>query len=504
MKFKPGISFGDFIFHEVAKASSADKQTDFSNWSLVIGRLIIVVSMGLLLVRLLGLQVFQGGSFRILADENRIKRIKLSADRGKILDVTGTEIPAEAATAHILGYLGKVGSDEVGLLKDNGGKYDGSDWVGRTGLQEQYESSLRGVDGGRLVEVDNQGQEVRVLGEQKPIPGKNLDVHLDSKLQRLAYELLDGRKGAVVMSKPTGEIVTLVSSPSFDPNKLSDQYSAFSVQKNLPLFNRAIGGIYPPGSPFKMVTTTAALSENLVKSDFIYDDKGAIYIDKFSYTNWYFTQHGKTEGWVGFAKALARSTDTFFYKVGEMTGAQNLHDWAIKFGFGQKTDIDIPGEVAGLVPDPSKRDWFLGNTYHLAIGQSDLLATPIQVAQMTNILASEGKKCKLQIAQGLSTQCSVLSIDDQALKLIKQGMIEACEQDGTAPMFADFEPKVACKTGTAEYALPSGKFGTHAWFVAFAPADEPEITVTVLVEAGGEGSKVAAPIAKKLLEEYFK
>jgi len=279
-------------------------------------------------------------------------------------------------------------------------------------------------------------------------------------------------------------------------------------------FNRAISGMYPPGSTFKMVTTLAALQDDKLQSDFAYTDTGSITVNSFLYTNWYFTQHGRTEGLVDWTRALARSVDTFFYKVGEYTGPDTIAKWAKNLGYGTKTGIDIPGEVEGLIPTPAWKQqvkhepWFLGNTYHMAIGQGDILATPLQVNLMTNILATDGKKCPPHLNKALNAQCSVLSLRPEAMEIIKSGMVKACSYGGTAfPLFSlnanPDEPFVACKTGTAEYAGADGRIGTHAWLTAYAPVENPTLSVTVLVEAGGEGSKAAAPIARQVLVKYF-
>jgi penicillin-binding protein 2 len=264
------------------------------------------------------------------------------------------------------------------------------------------------------------------------------------------------------------------------------------------------------------VTATAGLEEGKITKETLINDPGIIKIGPFSYRNWYFSQYGKTEGEINIVRALKRSTDTFFYKVGEWLGARQLSNWARNFGLGQKTGIDLPGETGGLVPDPEwKKEangepWFLGNTYHFAIGQADLVTTPLQVNMMTAVIANNGRFCRPQIVKDdfqekdkrRAVSCRDLKLEKETLQLIKEGMAEACSSGGTASPLFDLEPQVACKTGTAEFGDPKDR--THAWLTAFAPADEPEIVVTVLVEAGGEGSRVAAPIVKKILEAHFR
>lgn len=556
------MSFGDFVIKDSMASKSRipdDTPSDFRRGWLV--WLVVACGLGLILVRLVSLQIINGGKYRVFADENRVRRIKLIAPRGRILDRMGRELatdikldkgekqkglafrfwrrdyPGGAAAAHILGYLGEVTEDEVGLLKDLGQKYDVGEIIGRGGIESQYETILRGQDGGELVEVDNQGLLVRRLGVSQPVSGADLKLTLDSQLQQEAYEDLkaDEKRGAVVVSIPkTGEILSLVSSPSYDPNKLSEQYSQLVTQSNLPLFNRAIGGAYPPGSTFKMVTTIAAIESGKVDPGFRYEDPGIVTVGTYTYRNWF----GGKEGVIGFSRAITRSTDTFFYEVGGKTGPDTIADWARRFGFGEKTGIDLAGEVKGLIPDSlwkqevKEESWFLGDTYIMAIGQGDILATPLQVNLMTNILATGGKKCKPHVAQIRNSKfeasnndgCTNVEISDETLEIIKKGMVGACSSGGTSFVFFDWNdvaitggsksgyaqqrdgnplPVVACKTGTAEYVDEGGKTKTHGWLTAFAPADNPEISVTVVVEGGGEGSSVAAPIVRKVMAKYF-
>ena len=504
-KFHPGVSFGDFVVTDVKETPGRikeEKRIDYRRgWAVW---LVILAAMGGLLVRLGTLQILSGGKYRILADENRIKKIRLAAERGRILDRNGQDLRAMgAAAAHVVGYVGEVNEEEVGLLRDVGQKYELGSRIGRMGIEAEYEDKLRGRDGGRLVEVNPNQEVVRELGHQEPEAGTDIKLTIDAGLQQEAYNALKNRKGAVVVSNPrNGEVLALVSSPAFNPRE---------VAAGSEFFNRAIGGIYPPGSTFKMITTVAALESGKADRSFTYNDTGSINVGRFAYTNWYFTQYGRTEGVVGWEKALARSVDTFFYKVGELTGAETLAIWAEKFGMGTKTGIDLPGEVTGLIPTPDwkwktkKERWFLGNTYHMAIGQGDVLATPLQVNLMTNVIALAGERCTpyLLKTQNSNVKCQNLHISPEVLEVIRRGMVGACSEGGTAfPLFG-FKPQVACKTGTAEYVQANGRTGSHAWFTVFAPAEDPTISVTVLVEGGGEGSRVAAHIARKILAKYF-
>lgn len=527
-RFKPGFSFGDFV-QKGGKVwrNRVEGERDYRRGWIV--WLVTTLAMGFLLVRAFDLQILQGGRLRVLADENRIKQIRLVAPRGKILDRNGVELTRNEATAHVMGYLGEVKEDEVGLVKESGGKYEVGSWIGRSGIEAQYEEILRGVDGGKLVEVDNEGKVVRELGQREPVAGKDVQLAIDDNLQKTAYEAVTGKKAGVVVSNPQdGEILALVSSPSFDPGHVENYLS----NKDLPMFNRAIGGVYPPGSTFKMITTAAALESGRVKSDFTYVDTGVITVGSFRYTNWLFTKRGGVEGQVGFARAITRSTDTFFYKVGELAGPENIVDWAKKMGLGEVMGIDLPGEVPGLVPDPDDGPWYLGNTYHLAIGQEDTLATPLQINLMTSIIASGGKKCRPHLSKASNPksqipnndQCSNIQISNDTLEIIKRGMVGACSTGGTSFVMFDWNeaalkglgsshyakamrdsslPLVACKTGTAEYVAENGKIETHGWLTAYAPADNPVISATVVIEGGGEGSNVAAPVVRKIFAKYF-
>lgn len=511
-----------------------------------------------MLARLSELQIIKGGYFRALAEGNRIRRVPITAARGKILARGGEEIVGNSevkkkvsfspesgyekkqvspgsqgediisewkrdyflgsSAAHLSGYLGEANEDEVG-------KVDGSCpqkgprtlglLVGRSGLEAQYDCVLRGSDGEELVEVDTMGRKIRTIGAKEPVAGQDVKTHIDYKLQKKLAEEMQGIKGAAVISDVKGQILALYSSPSFDPINVADSV----LDTDLPLFNRVIGGAYHPGSVFKLVTATGALEEGEVDKDFRYTDTGsevikadptAEILQDYVYTNWYFTQYGRAEGQLDITRAIARSTDTFFYKLGEFLGVERLANWARKFGLDQKTQLDLPGEIVGLVPDDKwKRRvkgerWFLGNTYHMAIGQGDLALTPIEVNTMVAAVASGGKLCHPTIADGASSGCIDLGIKKENTDLVKEGMLGVCRSGGTAFPFFDFEEKtgiaVACKTGTAE---TDEEDKTHAWFVAFAPVDNPEIVMTVLVEKGGEGSAVAAPIARKIFDYYF-
>lgn len=453
----------------------------------------------------------QNSKFKILSREEALRiKAKGGKEEEELVEEVGREYIYGKVLAHVLGYLTEANEEEV-----KSSKYQLGDLVGRGGVEEEYDFWLRGQDGGEVFEVNALGEKIREIGIQQPVPGKDLYLNIDADLSKVAFEALEGKKGAVVASEAkTGAILVLVSSPSFDPEKITPEVL---TDKNQPLFNRAVGGLYPPGSTFKIVSAVAGLEEGKIDKNTTYVDTGEIRVGSYVYTNWYFTQHGRTEGEINVVGALKRSTDTFFYKLGEWVGAERLAEWARAFGFGRPTGIDLPVEAAGRVPDPYSSQWFLGNTYHFAIGQGDLLVTPLQVNVMTSIIANGGKVCKPQILNSKSEirnskqilnhkfqtkECKDLQLKPETLRLVKEGMREACAPGGTAFPLFNFQPEVACKTGTAEFGDPADR--THAWLTAFAPADDPQIVVTALVEVGGEGSRIAAPIVKKVLEEWFR
>ena len=484
-----------------------------------LGLLVLTVA-AVFLARLVLLQLVEGSYYRKLADENRVKLTIQPADRGVIYDrhgealarnaPLGREYVLGADAAHVLGYVSTVSEEQWQACRE---KTDCDYWYGETvgqlGLEAYYDDKLRGTAGSVITETDAGGSVIREIGRSIPIAGESITTTLDLGLQRKAYELLKNQKGALIASIPqTGEILALVSSPAFDPGKV-----ALSLNHpDLPLFDRAIGGSYPPGSVFKIVTATAALEEDKINADTLIEDTGELRVGAFRYGNWYFDQYGRKEGMLNLVRAIARSNDIFFYQLGERLGIKHLSDWAKYFGVGKITGIDLAGEGAGLMPDEEwklnyfKERWFLGDTYISAIGQGNILMTPLQVNQMLNVVAADGVWCRPHLIKDTPPDCLKLNIDDKNLSLVKEGLKQVTETGGTAYPFFNFAVNgktisVAGKTGTAEFGDPDDK--THAWFTVMAPFDEPQISVTVLLEAAGEGSEKASPVAKDLLTYWF-
>lgn len=408
----------------------------------------------------------------------------------------------------VTGYVGKVNDEEI---KNNrcGYKLRNDDVLGRGGIEGYLDCEIRGKNGKRVIEVDALGNYVRELGREEPEIKPPIALSIDAYWQDKIYKLLNGRKAVVIVSQPnTGKILSLVSSPAYDANDFAgqnnekiNQYLADKIR--LPLLNRAISARYHPGSVFKIVVSTAGLESGVIDKNTLIEDTGVLKVGDYTYRTW----SGKSDGMVDIIKAIRRSNDIFFYKLGEMLGVDRIRDWAKNYGYGTKTGVELVGEVEGVVPDEDWKkkikgeSWYLGNTYHLAIGQGDLDVTPIQVNQMTNVIANHGLKCKMSVLKDSGVDCRDIGIKDSTWQIIVEGMKEACKSGGTAWPLFNFKTEIACKTGTAE--VGDGSKETHAWLTAFAPADNPQISITVMVERGGEGSDVAAPIVGDILKEWF-
>ncbi len=361
----------------------------------------------------------------------------------------------------------------------------------------------------------------------------------------------DIEKGAVIVSKPNGEILAMVSKPSYDPNlfTLDSTYHVApdSAYKNIssvltdgqgqPLLNRVIGGVYPPGSTFKLVVAAAGLEDKIIDSRYSVTDTGVLKVGEFSFANWYYTEYGgKESGDVNVVRALARSNDIFFYKLAELLNVDRLSAMAKKFGLGNVSGIDLPGEAKGTVPTREWKkanigdSWYLGDTYHFGIGQGFLLTTPLQVNMWTAAIANSGVLAEPYLIKDSANARATVGrqklLSEKTIELIRQGMVESCSTGGVAwPLFefkvqnsklkvdgknfmkvasssADTrQVSIACKTGTAQHG--GEKTLPHAWITLFAPAYDPQVVVTVLSESSGEGSNKAAPVAKRILEAYF-
>lgn len=528
---------------------------------------LVVLVLVILLSRLFMLTIINGEKNRDLAENNRIKLVEIPAQRGKILDRRGqiiadskivyflkndlqkTEINQDTAkelekkglagenfegelgqispevgriyplgeiTAHILGYVSSVGVED--LSKDS--RLTSQDLVGRLGLESTYDDFLRGKNGQKIIEVDATGKKVSILEKRDPIVGRDVHLTIDLNLQKVVFEILEKQAGpvgfkraaAIVEEVQSGQILALVSYPSFDPVNVEQALQ----DKNEPLFNRAVLGTYPPGSIFKIVTALAGLESGQINKDSQIEDVGEFYIGDTRFVNWFYLTHGGKDGVLKINRAIARSNDIFFYKLAEKLGLSEIRKMAMRLGFGQKTGIDLPDESLGLVPDGVWKEsafnqpWYTGDTLHFGIGQGFALSTPIQISSLISYVAS-GKLTKpylvSKIDQGAGGVIEIASkvrgenlVSQENLKLVRGGMREACEIGGTGWPFFNAPYKVGCKTGTAEKELGN----PHAWFGAFYPFENPRISITVIIEEGGEGSSVAGPVAREILDWLFK
>ena len=441
--------------------------------------------------------------------------------------------------SHVLGYTGVVSERE--LADHESENYDLNDFIGKSGIELSYEKYLRGVNGNTQVEVDASGRPIKLLGNVEPEPGDVVELSIDAGLQEQLYRSFpEGSKGAAIAIDPrTGEVLALVSVPGYNNNLFAPGISSADYQnllqnKNLPLFNRAISGTYPPGSTIKMVAAAAALQENVVTKDTIIYDGGVLVINNQFNPNIKYNFYGWQRSGLGpmdVSSAIAESSDIYFYTVAgghpnsniEGLGAEKLADYYRKFGMGAVTGIDIQGEKPGTVADPEWKanyfqgdniasKWYLGDTYHISIGQGDMLATPLQVAAWTAAIANDGTLNRPHLLKKVTDQSGGLvfeltpellinpHINPEHIVAIQEGMRENVIGDkGSGRSLATLPISSAGKTGTSQFdgADPTR---THAWFTSYAPYEDPQIVVTVLVEAGGEGHAASVPIAKDALK----
>jgi len=579
-----------------------------------------------LFFRLLDIQLLNGKTYRSLALGNKSYRVELPAKRGVFLDRYNNPLvfnkpvyykldsdaslyskqtritPDEAlvvasknadllriktqreylfpqATAHVLGYVGSVSLDDL-----NGDSSLGiSDKIGKFGLEKRLQDFLRGGKSYQIFEINALGEKQRLLAQENGVAGKNIVTTIDPYLSKVSFEAMGDNKGAVViLDVKTGEVLSLVSTPTFDASVLSESFldedkerervlkvrEFFSNPQKL-FFNRAVSGLYPPGSVFKLITALAGLEGSKITQETSVLDDGVLKVGDYSYANWYFTQFGRKEGEISLLRAIARSNDIYFYKVAEWVGPEKLKEMAQSFGLGVKTDIQLQAEAKGVIPDPDWKQeiigerWFLGNTYHMGIGQGDILVTPIQMAQLVQAVANNGRLCSPTLLTNANSfieqnNCREAGVLEENINLLLEGMLQACSSGGTgfpffgtnADIFNDRENgqlsakdwikdgAVACKTGTSEFGGvdENGYRKTHAWFASIVGTANlleknsdllvdgdkkkwlqdvkehgfpEEIVMVVLVESDEvnpykEGSRDAGKVAKQIYDWMFK
>ena len=417
--------------------------------------------------------------------------------------------------SHIIGYTGEISVDEIEKWSEQERKI--GDYVGRGGIEQSYDVYLQGKDGGWQVEVNAKGHRIKAFKYVPPQAGSNVYSTVDLKLQKAAYDALKssstGRGAVVVLDTRTGAVKALVSCPGFDANKAgAKDFGRYLKDKNLPLFNRSLQAVYPPGSVFKIITFAAAVELLNIDSEKTVCCTGSFELGNRHYSCWYKPGHGA----VNLISALARSCNVYFYQLGLKLGIGNLEKYARKFYFGQKTGIDLPNEKKGFVPSPEwkklklKMPWLYGDTVIFAIGQGALLVTPIQMAYAISAVANRGVCRKPYIVDkivdfnGNEVYKHALEfggridLSDKTWSLLYKALLETVES-GAGIRSKISGVKIAGKTGTAQN--PHGS--DHAWFVSYAPADAPEIAIAVVVENGGGGGLNAVPISRKIYETYF-
>ncbi|MBO5651446.1 MAG: penicillin-binding protein 2 [Selenomonas sp.] len=425
--------------------------------------------------------------------------------------------------AHTYGYVSEINDMELEKKKDEG--YKSGDIIGKFGLEKIYDKELRGENGGQQVEVDVTGKPVHIIGNKPPIPGDDLYLTIDKNLQTAAEKAVDeqlklihANAAAVVCLNPqTGEVLAMVSRPAFDPNLFahgisSKDWNKLNNNPYHPMDNKAITGEYPPGSTFKIITGTAALTEGVVTPSELIMDSGHHWIIPKG------NAEGEALGLINFQQAMAHSDNVYFYEMGNRLGIDRLEKYARMFGLGKITGIDLPYESDGLVANRRYKeknfedgDWYLSETFDAAIGQGFNLVTPLQAAMVMGEIAADGKRYKPHLVNRIVAPdgstvkefkpelLGTLDVRPEVISLVQAGLHDVTKYGTAAGIFRGFPIEIAGKTGTAEN--PHGR--DHGWFVAYGPFANPDIVVAVIVEQGGFGSQSAVPIGRKVLEAWF-
>ena len=486
-------------------------------------------------------------NFETLVIRNRLSDEEVARFAAQQYRFPGVEIKARLfrdypfgkKTSHLIGYIGRINDTEVDQLEENdlAANYRGSDYIGKTGLEQSYESDLHGTTGIEQVEVDAGGRAVRMLSRTAPVSGNALVLSIDAKLQEIAEQSFGNYRGALVAIDPNnGEVLAFVSKPGYDPNPFIDgidtqSWDELNNSPDVPLNNRALRGQYPPGSTIKPFMALAGLNFHTRKPEQTINDPGVYYLPGSSrqYRDWKAGGHGS----VNMFKAIQMSCDVYFYGLATELGIDNISSFLSRFGFGKKTGIDLEGETSGLVPSQEwkmkryQQIWYPGDTVSVGIGQGYSLVTPLQLAFATATLANNGLAYKPHLVKEVQSPRSSenrfiakeplydLNIDPKDLDLVRRAMVAVTQPGGTAVYASLGAPyHIAGKTGTAQViAMKQGekydvknvdeRLRDHAWFIAYAPAEQPKIALVVLAENGGHGGGVAAPIARKVLDYYL-
>lgn len=463
---------------------------------------------------------------KIAVNEYRLDGVEVQAQLVR-------DYPSGQLFAHSVGYVGKISDrDWKGFNEQQLQRYQGGHTIGKIGLEKYYEEALFGEVGYRHVEINARMRVLRTLEQQDPVKGKDLQLHVDSRLQETAFAAMAGRRGAVVaMDVKTGGVLAILSTPSYDPNLFVTgisykNYNALRDDLDIPLFDRVIQGRYPPASTIKPMIGLAALTNRVISQSYTIFDPGYYQLenDDRLYRDWKREGHGI----VNLHKAIVQSSDTFFYDLAFRMGIDRIHQFGSEFGFGERTGIDLPSERRGLWPSREwkkqvrRLPWFPGDTLNVGIGQGDSLATPLQMASMVTTIANRGQHLRPQLVKMIGDEpveaevLNYVEVDDQYWDFVFRAMRAVIHApNGTARRIGYNSPyEMAGKTGTAQVVgIEQGeeydsealeeRHRDHGLFVGFAPYNDPKIAVAVIVENGESGSGAAAPVAKQLFDAHL-
>jgi penicillin-binding protein 2 len=454
-----------------------------------------------------------------LEDVAKVEESKLDLP-GVVVEVEPTRVyPTSTFAAHLLGYVREVSDEQL-----KAGRYRRGDMIGQTGLERLLDEHLRGRDGGERIEVDALGRPVQLMQREEPRPGAQVITTVDRRIQEAAERAMAGRPGAVVVMDPrTGDVLALTSGPAygldtFAGNLDREAWTRLIKDPAHPLLNRALQAQYPPGSVFKMIVVAAGLQEGTLNPmDRVYCN-GTFDYGGRTWKDWKTGGHGHLD----LRGAVMQSCDIFFYQYSLKVGPEAISRYAKAFGLGAATGIDLPGEKFGLVPSPSGRRergrvWHSGETLNIAIGQGALLVTPLQVARMTSAIANGGILWKPRLIQRVERPDGTLAYAESSKMsdhvdlspviwaFLRSAMAGVVNEGGTGTAARLNGLEIAGKTGTAQTIAnsKSEKGQDHAWFASFAPAKDPQVVVVVMVEGGGHGGSVAAPIARQIYQAIF-
>lgn len=487
-------------------------------------------------------RAFKAIPIRFRLNDEEVARFAVNRHRFPGVDIDAQltrHYPLGELASHVVGYVGRISEEE--LQQIDAANYGGTDHIGKTGVEKYYENILHGTVGHKEVETNAQGREIRQVSNSPPVPGQNLYLNIDANLQRIARKAFGNNNGSMVAIEPeTGAVLSMFNVPSFDSNLFVNgidpaTYKALTDSPDQPLFNRALTGQYPPGSTVKPFLGLAGLEYNITDVDGNIVCPGYYLLEgdetERKYRDWKKTGHGITS----LDKAIVQSCDVYFYDLALNLGIDRISEFLGLFGFGKKTAIDIHGELSGLLPNREWKKqnrgqiWFPGETLITGIGQGYLLTTPLQLASVTATMATRGKRMQAVVVQALQdpTSNEINFIDPKKINTIVMNdpsnidhVINSMKRvvhsvRGTAKIISKgIEYKIAGKTGTAQvFGIKQDeeydektlkkKLQDHALFVGFAPVDNPKIAVAVIVENGGHGGSVAAPIVRKVMDAYL-